>query len=68
MNLLLDLFKKWFAANETNYILFHRTHQPVTDSLFSLYLSNVSLEKVASTRFQGVVIDESRGSFIYRIF
>ena len=42
MNLILDLLKKWFTANKltvnsnkTKYILFHRTHKPVTDSLFS---------------------------------
>ena len=63
MNLILDHFKKWYTANKltvnTNkikYILFHRTHKPVTYSLFSLYLNNVS--KVASTRFLGVVIHE----------
>ena len=49
MNLILDLFKKWFTinkltadTNKTKYILFHGTHKPVTDSLFSLYLNNVS--------------------------
>ena len=64
--MILDLFKKWFMANKlslntnkTKYILFHRTpHKPVTDSLFSLYLNNVSLEKVASTRFLVDLIDE----------
>ena len=62
MNLILDLFKKWFTANKlavnankTKYILFHRTHKPVTVSLFSLYLNNVSLEKVASTEFLGTM-------------
>ena len=47
MNLIIDLFNKWFTANKltvntnkTKYILFHRTHKPVTDSLFSLYLNN----------------------------
>ena len=41
-NLILDLLKKWFTANKltgnsnkSKYILFHRTHKPVTDSLFS---------------------------------
>ena len=65
MNLILDLFKKWFTANKlsvntnkTKYIFFHRTHKPVTDSLFSLYLNKISLEKVASTRFLVIVIDE----------
>ena len=55
INLILDLFEKWFTANKltgnTNknkYIIFHRT---VTDSLFSLYLNNVPLETVASTDF-----------------
>ena len=64
MNLILDLFKKWFTANKltvnnnkTKYIVFHRTYKPVTDSLLSLYLNSVSMEKVASTRFLGVVID-----------
>ena len=49
---MLNLFKKWFMTNKltvntnkTKFILFHRTHKPVTDSLFSLYLNNVSLEK-----------------------
>ena len=66
INLILDLFKKCFAANKltdntnkTKYILFHGIHQPVTDSHFSLYLYNVSLEKVASTWFLGVVTGES---------
>ena len=66
MNLILDLFfKKWFTANKLTVntkkklnIRFHRTHKPVTDSLFSLYLNNVSLGKVESTRFLGIVIDE----------
>ena len=46
MNLILDLFQKWFTANmltvntnKSKYILFHRTDKPVTDLLFSLYLS-----------------------------
>ena len=65
MNLILDLLKKWFTANnltvntnKTKYIILHWSYKSVTDSLFSLYLHNVSLEKVASTRFLGVVIDE----------
>ena len=65
MNLILEIFKKWFMANKltvntnkTEYILFHRTRKSVTDLLFSLYLNNVSLEKVASSRFRGVAIDE----------
>ena len=65
MNLISDLFKKCFTTNKltvntnkTKYIPFHRTHKLVTNSLFSLYLNNVSLEKVASTQFLGVVIDE----------
>ena len=68
MNLILDLFMKWLTpnkltvnTNKTKYFLFHRTHTVTllgTDSLFSLYLNDVSLEKVASTRFLGVVIDE----------
>ena len=73
MNLILDLFKKWFTANKhtvnTNKnknILFHRTHKLVTDLLVSLHINNVSLEKVASTRFLGVVL--VRGRFIYRMF
>ena len=73
INLILDLFKKWFKVNKltvntnkTKYILFHRTHKPLTDSLFSLYLNNVSLEKVVSTRFLGVCV--SRGNFLYRMF
>ena len=45
-------------TNKTKYILFHRTHKPVTDKPFSLYLNNVALEKVASTRFLGIVLDE----------
>ena len=45
-------------TNKTKYSLFHRMHKPVTDSLFSLYLNNVSVEKVASTLFLGIVIDE----------
>ena len=44
--------------HQIKYNLFHRTHK-LADSLFSLYLNNVSLErKIASTRFLGVVIDE----------
>ena len=59
MNLILDLFLRNGSPPTSSLliliklknILFHITIKPVTDSLFCLYLNNVSLEKVASTRF-----------------
>ena len=55
---MVHINKVTVNTNKNKYIHFHKTHILVTDSLFSLYLNNISLEIAVSNRFLGVVIDE----------